>query len=133
MRALILSLFVVLIVGGCASRPTQQEMAAADYGSYPSDYEQVIRNYMQRILKDPESARYEFLNQPQKAWTSMGGKKYGYAVCTYINSKNSFGGYVGNRLNYFLIKNGQVIAASHGDGDFGEAIAQGRCKAFIGG
>ena len=133
MRALLFSLFVAVLVGGCASRPTQQEMSAADYGSYPTDYEQIIRSYMQRTLKDPESARYEFLNQPQTAWTSMGGKKYGYAVCAYINAKNSFGGYVGNRLSYFLIKNSQVIAASHGDGEFGDAIAQGRCKAFIGG
>ena len=43
MKALVFSLFVALIVGGCASRPTQQEMSTADYGSYPSNYEQIIR------------------------------------------------------------------------------------------
>ena len=57
--------------------------------------------------------------------------KFGYVVCAYINAKNSYGGYVGNRMSYFMIKNDRVIDASHGDGDYGEAMVRGRCKHFI--
>jgi hypothetical protein len=82
----------LLLMAGCATAPTQQELAEADYGSYPSDYEQIIKNYMFTVLKDPESARYQFLNAPKTAWSSgFGEKKFGYVVCAYINAKNSFG------------------------------------------
>lgn len=118
-------------LAGCASAPSTQETAAADYGSYPADFEQIIRNHMSRKLKDPESARYEFLNQPKAAWATLGGKKFGYAVCTNINAKNSFGGYVGSRPSYFLIRNGAVISESHGDGNYADAWVQGRCKAIV--
>lgn len=59
------------------------------------------------------------------------GKKFGYAVCANINARNSFGGYVGNRMSYFLIRDGRVIDESHGDGNYGEAIVQGRCDPFV--
>ena len=108
---------------GCAT-PTQQEVAVADYGSYPTDFETIIKSHMQATLKDPESARYQFLNSPKSGWSSFGGVKYGYVVCAYINAKNSYGGYVGNRMSYFMIKNRRLIDASHGDGNY-------RCKHFI--
>ena len=129
-KYLVLISFVAL-VGGCATKPTLEELASADYGQYPSNYELIIKNYMQGTLKDPNSARYQFLNSPKSGWTNLGGKKFGYIVCVYINAKNSYGGYVGNRMSYFMIKNDRVIDASHGDGDYGEAMVQGRCKHFI--
>lgn len=122
--------FAVLLLVGCAT-PTQQELATADYGSYPTDFEQIIKNHMQATLKDPESARYQFLNSPKSGWNSFGGLKYGYVVCAYINAKNSYGGYVGNRISYFLLKNDRVIDTMHGDGNYVEAMVQGRCKVFI--
>ena len=134
MRTLAHCLLITITLSGCAAAPTKEELARANFGSYPTDCEQVIRGYMDGVLKDSESARYQFLNKPQTAWTTWGGKRqYGYAVCAYINAKNSFGGYVGNRLNYFMIHDGKVIAATHGDGEYGEAMAEGRCKPFIGG
>ena len=122
---------LIALVSGCATPPTQEELASADYGQYPSDYEQIIKGYMQATLKDPDSARYQFLNPPKTGWNGFGGKKFGYIVCAYINAKNSYGGYVGNRMSYFMIKNGRVIDASHGDGNYGEAMVQGMCKHFI--
>lgn len=122
-----LSLFTI----GCAMRPTEKEIATADYGSYPNDYEQIIRIHTENFLKDPESARYKFLNTPKPGWNSIGGKRFGYVICANINAKNSFGGYVGNRMSYFMIRNGRIIYTSNGDDNFGEALAQGMCKAFI--
>lgn len=116
---------------GCATPPTQEELSSADYGQYPADYENIIKGYMRTILKDPDSARYQFLNTPKTGWNGFGGKKFGYVVCAYINAKNSYGGYVGNRMSHFMIKNGRVIDASHGDGNYGDAMVQGMCEHFI--
>lgn len=108
-------------------RPTQQEIESADYGPYPVEYEQIIKNYMQGILKDPSSATYQFLGSPRSGWNGMGGKKFGYMVCVNINAKNSFGGYTGNRMSYFMIHYGRVIYASHGDGRYGSSFVEGMC------
>ena len=89
--------------------PNQQEHSAAGYGAFPSDYETLIKSYMQMILKDPESARYTFSSPPKKGWN--GSKGFGYIVCPLINAKNSYGGYGGNQLNYFMIQNGKVTDA----------------------
>ena len=124
MHKIITILALAALLLGCAT-PTQQELAAADYGSYPADFETIIKSYMQATLKDPESARYQFLNSPKSGWNGFGGVKYGYVVCVRINAKNSYGGYVGNRMSYFMIRNGRVIDASHGDGNYGEAMVQG--------
>ena len=90
---------------------------------------------MRPAWKDPDSVKITAIRRAKRTEVvTLGGKRREIAPWyAAVNAKNSFGGYVGNRLSYFLIKNGQVVAASHGDGEFGDAIAQGRCKAFIGG
>ncbi|MFZ2541462.1 MAG: hypothetical protein WAW75_06760 [Gallionella sp.] len=91
--------------------PNQQEFSTADYGAFPSDYKTLIKDYMQIILKDPESARYTFSSPPKKGWN--GSEGFGYIVCPLINAKNSFGGYGGNQLNYFMIQNGKITNAKY--------------------
>jgi PDZ domain len=105
--------------------PTQQEFLSADYGSYPNDYENIIKNYMQDILKDPESARYTFLDSPKTGWNGKTG--FGYFTCAYVNSKNSYGGYSGKRLAYFMIQNGKVTDSVYGKDDVFESVAQTLC------
>lgn len=129
MKKTLIPLLLALSLAGCATPPTQEEAMAADYGAYPDNYEGVIKNYMQTILKDPESAQYHFLNTPSKGWSTLGGKKYGYRVCVSINAKNSFGGYIGNLTNYFMIKDGQVIDSDiSSGGDYGSLMADAKCK-----
>ncbi len=114
---------------GCAT-PTAADLERADYGFYPTDFESTIRAHLRSQLKDPDSAQISFLNSPKSGWYALGGLKYGYVVCAQINSKNSFGAYVGYRPAYFMIRNDIVIDFSLGDGNYGNAIVQGKCKAF---
>jgi hypothetical protein len=130
MRKILATIAACSALIGCAT-PTAQELASADFGSYPTNYEIVIKSYMSTILKDPDSARYNFLNSPKSGWSGFGAVKYGYIVCVNINAKNCYGGYTGNRMSYFMIKNDRVIDASHGGGDFGDATVQGKCSKFI--
>lgn len=128
----IFSLFILfLFITGCAIKPTQQELESADYGNYPENYEGIIKSHMNTVLKDPYSAQYRFLNSPRKAWNGWGGTKFGYVVCVNINAKNGFGGYTGEKLYYFLLKNNVVILDFGGDSDFSKAGAEGSCNEIL--
>lgn len=130
MKRLLTLAVLALCLAGC-STPTADELRNADYGSYPYDYESIIRSHMRGVLKDPESARYEFLNSPKIGWNGFGEKQFGHVVCVNINAKNSYGGYVGNRLSYFMIRNGRVVRTLHSDGSAMDGLPMGACKAFI--
>lgn len=105
------SLFII----GCATTklsPAQE--AAADYGEYPVNYEEIVKSYFERSLFDPYSAHYR-IGTPYKGFSSkppiLGGgpDKFGYLVDVGINAKNRVGGYVGEKKFRVLIKNGQVV------------------------
>lgn len=130
MKRSLLPLIIAAFFAGCAT-PSQEDLARADYGPYPSDYESIVKRHLSNSLKDPDSAQYRFLNTPKSGWNGLGGVKYGWIVCAQVNAKNSYGGYVGFRPAYFMIKNGLVIDATVGDGNYGDAIAQGKCQKFI--
>jgi hypothetical protein len=110
MKIFFAALFAML-VSGCVSLPTQQEAASADHGSYPSDYEQIAKDFYGNILKDPSSAQYRNIAAPKKAWLGdrFNGAKYGYIVCVTLNAKNSYGAYIGFQTDGLLIRNGVVI------------------------
>lgn len=127
-----------LVVSGCATGPNAAQIndanvsrwianlpePGADYGTYPSNYRQIIEAAMADMLKDPDSARYSGFTQPKHDqvvhldYAPNGGvgvtktAVYGYAVCVAVNAKNSFGGYTGDQLYWFLIRNGQVVRST---------------------
>ena len=105
---------MVGLLSGCAQPPTQDELSRIDYGSYPTNYKQTVERYLDRVLKDPGSKQVEWLREPRTMWTKAGpmfggGLTAGYAVCAYVNARNSYGGYTGSKLSWFLIKNDAVI------------------------
>jgi len=117
------------LVSACALRPSQEEIANADYGAYPTDYAEIIRSHMARRLKDPYSARYDFLNEPLPGWQGgLGGVVFGYRVCVLVNAKNSYGGYTGAKLYFFMIKDGRVVKTIGGDSEYSQAAAKGACE-----
>lgn len=91
-------MLTVIILTGCQGFETPA--ADADFGNPPVNYEAAIKNVMNRILRDPESARYSF-NKPVKAYRNIGlayGGKIkwiGWVVDVEVNAKNGFGGYAG--------------------------------------
>ena len=110
-KAIVLLLFVFGLTG-CASAPTQEQIANADYGRYQSSKkcveiaEEVIRN----SLKDPISALFTHGACMRSWWGGIGKSvAYGYLQRGTVNGKNSYGGYVGARKYAVLIKNGYAI------------------------
>ncbi len=119
---------LALLLNGCAA-PSAEDLAKADYGSYPSNYEQIIKRHLDMVLKDPESAKVTFLKGPYTGWSGLGGRKFGYIVCADVNAKNSYGGYTGGKLSYFMIKNDAVIQYMFSDGN---PITQGMIETGCG-
>ncbi len=88
-----------------------EEIAKADYGLHPDNYQEIVRVYMSEKLLDPDSAVYSKWEAPQKGYTghSMIGYSFGYRVDVHINAKDGMGGYVGIKSHYFVIHNNNVI------------------------
>jgi len=108
-----LLLAVLVILGGCATPPSQEQISSLDYGSPPQNYEATIKKYFDGVLFDPYSAHYDF-ESPQQYWVKdaplMGGKLYaGYFVRVGVNAKNRMGGYVGQKMYGFIIKDERII------------------------
>ena len=107
-------LFLVMIINGCTTMPTDKELANLDYGPPPTiDYEREIKNYFGRVLSDPYSAHYS-LEAPRQCWykasSLSGGELYsGHIVLVGVSERNRMGGYVRTRTYGFLFKNNDLI------------------------
>lgn len=113
MKSLLSAIIGVLFISGCATTPSANDQLTAYYGPQPSDPERTVRRYMGHILKDPMSATYQLQGMPRTMWARpnlvVGPFIYGWGVCVIINAKNSFGGYVGEKMYFFLIQDEKVI------------------------
>ena len=100
---------VALGLFACA-KITPEEIKNADYGSYPSNYESIVKGYFNQVAKDPDSLKYRTISNPRKSFVNdFGEHKFGYMSCATVNGKNSYGAYVGYKTTGILIKNGQII------------------------
>ena len=73
--------------------------AAADtarYGAYPTNYKEILMQWLNKQLIDPDSARIEWNGEPKPADLGKNGEHvYGYLVNFTVNARNRFGGYTG--------------------------------------
>ena len=111
----ILASFIVLLLSACASGPpTQQELAAADYGASitQENAQDLAKEFLSRHLKDPYSAQYQwgsiYQGWMREAPINGGGLVFGYILDVSVNAKNSFGGYVGFKPYKFVFYGGSI-------------------------
>lgn len=109
MKKISLLLILVFVLCSCAGRPTNEDLVNADYGKYPADYEQIIKNYYATRIYEPDSARFTFTKPNRRPNIVGDNTRYGYAVCGTVDAVNRSGKFIGARPFYVLIKNGHVI------------------------
>jgi hypothetical protein len=106
----------LLAASNVEAKPTKQpQMGANDFGAYPSNYRELVDDWLKTFLKDPYSVRDLTVKAPEQGWIKQGwlagGKKFnGYLVVVTLNSKNGFGAYTGVQTYNLLIQNGHVVA-----------------------
>ena len=82
----------------------------ASYGSYPANYKEIVMQWLNKLLIEPESARIEWNGEPNLADLGKNGEHlYGYLVNFTVDARNRFGGYTGKQKHAVLIRNGEVI------------------------
>jgi hypothetical protein len=105
------------LVTGCATAPTGEARAQADYGTEiaQADAERLALALLGSYLKDPGSAQIAWA-PVQRGWikepaVNGGATRFGYVLEARVNAKNSYGVYTGAKLFRFLFFNGQLVSA----------------------
>jgi hypothetical protein len=82
----------------------------AHYGPYPTNYKDIIVQWLNKQLIDPDSARIEWEGEPKPSDVGKGSEAVsGYLVNFTVNARNRFGTYTGKQKHSVLIRNGEVI------------------------
>ena len=80
------------------------------YGPYPTYYKEIIMQWLNKQLIDPDSARIEWTGEPKPSDLGQGSEAAsGYLVNFTVNARNRFGIYTGKQKHSVLIHNGEVI------------------------
>jgi len=112
-RFFVILIIIFIILSSCAMIPlvpTEEQISKADFGFYPENYKEIVKNYYSNSLFDPYSAHYIWLKPPTRGYISIHNQlHFGYLVHIELNAKNRMGGYVGSKAIAVLIKNNYVI------------------------
>jgi hypothetical protein len=108
-----LSLMCALGLGMIVLHSVNAQTPSADttrYGPYPTNYKQIIMQWLNKQLIDPDSARIEWNGDPKPTDVGKGSEDVsGYLVNFTVNARNQFGSYTGKQKHSVLIRNGEVI------------------------
>lgn len=101
-------------LAACATGPTSEQLAQADYGPPPPEnHQEIIKEWFEERLIDPTSPLYSFRN-PTQGHTNdspLYGTQlqFGWIVCGTVNGKNRMGAYVGREPFFTLFKEGRMV------------------------
>lgn len=153
-KKLILALAVAVMCGGMAGCIPTQQITYSEYikidvmnrriasthraeeglqslqsiPKLPKNWKQLVQNTIARYLKDPDSAKYSFYDNPKFYSFSNSGSfaksaefvlptspLLGHAGLVFVNAKNSYGGYTGNTPWLYMITNGKISLIATND------------------
>jgi len=102
-----LALGMAFVASSNAQTPSPD---TARYGPFPTYYKEIIMQWLNTQLIDPDSARIEWNGEPKPSDMGKGSEAVsGYLVDFTVNARNRFGSYTGKQKHSVLIRNGQVI------------------------
>jgi len=108
-KSLISALALGMIFVGSLNAQTPSPDTAR-YGPYPTNYKEIIMQWLNKQLIDPDSARIEWDGEPKPSDVGKGSEAVsGYLVNFTVNARKRFGSYTGKQKHSVLIRNGEVI------------------------
>ena len=80
------------------------------YGPYPSNYKEIVMEWLNQQLLEAATARIDWTSEPKPADLGKNGQHlYGYLVTFDVNARNRFGAYTGKQSHGVLIRDGEVV------------------------
>ncbi len=116
------SVLLLLLVVGCVTPVTPEQIAGADYGTVPepSLYQKAIQDLVQQSLLEPFPARTRVIREPRKGYAYLSGRRQppvsGYIVQVEISVRNFRGEYASEKPYRFFIKNDSLYLLNKSDG-----------------
>ena len=112
---IILCSSLLLLICGCSELQHKQAGSSSDYGMYPTNYVDVVHDWIRFNFRDPDSVKDLQVNEPFKydwkldygIWGS--GHTYGYLISFWCNARNAYGGYTGLENESLFVRDGQVL------------------------
>jgi len=107
----VISIFFVLLICGCVTTPPPIG-GPDEYGTYPDDYEQIVKRWINLTFLDPDSVKVLNIQRPQKQVYGepfTRGTTYCYLIPVAVNAKNAFGGYTGREMYSLYVRNGTLL------------------------
>jgi len=94
-----------------AKLPKPPKYTDDDYGPLPENYEALTTQYVSSHLKDPYSAHVHISGKPHKSPLMLNNGKYlpTWSVSLMVNAKNSYGGYIGEKLFIVYLYKGRAV------------------------
>ncbi|XKM14460.1 hypothetical protein RCS94_04605 [Orbaceae bacterium ac157xtp] len=104
------------LVIGCSSTTDpnwRPDMTTANFGKYPTNYPEIIKNWGGNHFDNAKSINYLSLSTPREEYLVTDSEKqqaiYGYSVCANIAGIKSEGMFKPFKQYWFFIRNGKVI------------------------
>jgi len=112
--ALFLSLLALLTTSTMVEAGQPLPPPGAAYGAYPHNYQDIITNWLNSVLVDPQSVHVKWLSEPRPGELNVSKTQQvsGFLVDFSVNSRNVFGAYTGPQKHTALIRDGQVVTAT---------------------
>jgi hypothetical protein len=99
------------IVGCKSTSDSVQDWSTVNAGKKPTNYEEKAKEKMTFKLKDPDSAQFKLIQPPHKEiiTLNMSEEVSVWAVCGYVNAKNSYDGYTGFKPFMVSFKDDHIV------------------------
>ena len=122
-----------LLLAACAAPVTKDEVAGLDYGPKPTRWQEEVKSYLAVRLTDPKNAVIEFRTEPAQMYQRKVGLRdmhYGWAVCVWVNDKNTSGNFAGFYPMTFFFRHEKIVKVNSGPDDFGigAQYARSQCE-----
>jgi hypothetical protein len=131
LAVMFLALLFALLLVACAKPVTKDEVVGLDYGPKPTRYQEEVKSYLAVRLTDPKNAIVEFRSEPAQMYqrkVAFRDMHYGWAVCVWVNDKNSSGNFAGFYPMTFFFRNEKIVQVNSGPDDFGVGAQYARSQ-----
>ena len=122
-----------MILAGCQTGVSKEELASVNYGPKPDGWQQEIRSYLGIRVPDASTMQIQYKSEPQQMVqkeTAVRDRQWGWATCVFVD-ENHPKGYQGLYPMTFFFRDNKIVAVNGGPDDanvIGGRYAREQCE-----